>query len=271
MQTRTATINSIPMRWEEQGEGTPVVLVHGIPTSPALWRHVVPRISGARCLAWEMVGYGHSGEQGAGRDISVARQAEYLHAWMDHLDLDGAVLVGHDLGGGVAQVAAVRDPSRLRGLVLTNCISYDSWPVTPMKVIATGAPVVSRLPNAVFSRMLERFYRPGHDTADQAREAYEAHWPGYRDSGGAAAFARQAQSLDSGDTEAIAGQLPQLSLPARLVWGTGDDFQPVSYGRRLADDLGAELREIDGAKHFTPEDHPEPIAEAIDDLLREVG
>lgn len=49
------------MRWEEEGEGTPVVILHGIPTSPRLWRHVVPLVASsdggnARCLAWEMVG-----------------------------------------------------------------------------------------------------------------------------------------------------------------------------------------------------------------------
>lgn len=55
---RTATVDGIPMRWIEAGAGPPVVLVHGIPTSPALWRHVLPKIAGARLLAWEMVGYG---------------------------------------------------------------------------------------------------------------------------------------------------------------------------------------------------------------------
>ncbi len=55
------------MRWEEQGEGTPVVFVHGIPTSPRLWRHVVPRVEGARRLAWDMVGYGASIAEGRHR------------------------------------------------------------------------------------------------------------------------------------------------------------------------------------------------------------
>ena len=64
------------MRWEQQGEGRPAVFIHGIPTSPRLWRHVIPRVSGARSMAWEMVGYGASIEEGAGRDISVVKQAE---------------------------------------------------------------------------------------------------------------------------------------------------------------------------------------------------
>ena len=48
------------MRWVQAGAGFPVVLVHGIPTSPALWRHVLPQVRGGRLLAFEMVGYGDS-------------------------------------------------------------------------------------------------------------------------------------------------------------------------------------------------------------------
>ena len=138
MAVHEQTIAGTPMRWHEHGpeaDGPPVVFIHGIPTSPSLWRYVLPRLTSARGLAWEMVGYGRSIPDGWGRDISVARQAEYLVAWMDALDLEPAVLVGHDLGGGVAQIAAVRHPARVRGLVLTNCISYDSWPIPSVKIL----------------------------------------------------------------------------------------------------------------------------------------
>jgi pimeloyl-ACP methyl ester carboxylesterase len=49
---------------------------------------------------------------GRGRDLSVARQAGHLIDWLDAVGIDRAVLVGHDLGGGVAQIAAVRPPDR---------------------------------------------------------------------------------------------------------------------------------------------------------------
>ena len=78
MESRNAEVDGIRMRWEEQGEGRPVVFVRGIPTSPRLWRHVIPQVRGARCMAWEMVGYGASIEEGRERDISVAKQADYL-------------------------------------------------------------------------------------------------------------------------------------------------------------------------------------------------
>lgn len=75
MESNFVEVGGVRMRWEERGEGQPAVFVHGIPTSPRLWRHVIPKVNGARCLAWEMVGYGASIPEGEGRDISVARQA----------------------------------------------------------------------------------------------------------------------------------------------------------------------------------------------------
>jgi pimeloyl-ACP methyl ester carboxylesterase len=122
VQAQQATVRGVPMRWTEVGEGFPVVLVHGIPTSPALWRHVLPQVHGGRCLAFEMVGYGNSIPAGRDRDISVARQADYLLGWLEQLGVERAVLVGHDLGGGVAQIAAVHQPRRCAGLVLADAI-----------------------------------------------------------------------------------------------------------------------------------------------------
>ncbi len=110
MTNKFTQVGNINVRWEERGEGMPLVLIHGIPTGPALWRHVLPQISGARSLAWEMVGYGASIPEGRDRDISVGRQADYLVSWLKHLGLDRVVLAGHDLGGGVAHIAAIRNP-----------------------------------------------------------------------------------------------------------------------------------------------------------------
>jgi pimeloyl-ACP methyl ester carboxylesterase len=70
---------------EEEGECAPLVLVHGTPTCPALWRHVVPRITGARCLAWEMVGYGGSIPEERSREI-FDRAAGELFARLDEDD-----------------------------------------------------------------------------------------------------------------------------------------------------------------------------------------
>jgi pimeloyl-ACP methyl ester carboxylesterase len=269
MKTQSATIDGIAMRWEEHGAGTPVVLVHGIPTSSALWRHVLPRLDGCRCLAWEMVGYGASIPQGDGRDISIAAQAGYLARWMEHLDLEPAILAGHDLGGGVVQIAAVREPARCRGLFLTNAISYDSWPIPSVSATAATGAVARHMPMPAFRAFLRLFFRRGHVTDEQAEEAFAAHWPPYEAHGGADAFVRQVQSLNNADTRAVEGDLPGLGLPARVVWGAADQFQKIEYGERLARDLGAPLRRIEEGRHFTPEDYPEIVAEEIHALAAE--
>lgn len=72
------------------------------------------------------------------------------------------------------------------------------------------------------------------------------------------------------DTLAVADRLSSLKVPARVVWGTADKFQTIAYGERLARDLGVEVRRIEGALHFTPEDHPEVIAAAVAEVLDEV-
>ena len=100
---RHLEVGGVSHRWLERGAGPAVVLVHGIPTSPELWRHVMPLVSGARLYAWEMPGYGLSWRAGLDRDISVAAQADHLRSWMDAVGLYRAILIGHDLGGGVRQ------------------------------------------------------------------------------------------------------------------------------------------------------------------------
>jgi pimeloyl-ACP methyl ester carboxylesterase len=257
------------IRWEEQGEGLPLVLIQGIPTSPALWRHVVPRILDARCLAFEMVGYGASIPEGRGRDISVGRQADYVAAWLARLGIENAVFAGHDLGG-VAQIAAVRHPGLCSGLFLTNAIGYDSWPVPAVKALRATAPLVRRLPDVAARQSLRTLMYRSHDNRARAHEALEVHWRPYAQHGGAESLIRQVKLLNVRDTLAVADALPNLRVPARLVWGAADQFLKIKYGKRFAHDLSAPLHPIERGRHFTPEDHPEMVAQEINRLLADV-
>jgi pimeloyl-ACP methyl ester carboxylesterase len=269
MESRSLDVGGVRMRWEEEGEGHSVVFIHGIPTSPRLWRHVIPGMQGARSMAWEMVGYGASIEEGWDRNTSVAKQADYLASWMREVGLDSAFLVGHDLGGGVAQILAVRHPELVRGIVLMNSICYDSWPIPSVKAMGAMGPAVERLPNSVFRQVYSAFLHRGHDNRERAKESIVEHWPYYERAGGAAAMIRQARSLNVNDTLAIVDQIPNLNVPARLVWGAADQFQKIGYGYRLAYELGASIERIEGGKHFVPEDHPERVAAAVNALLEQ--
>lgn len=270
MKIETAKVLGMRMRWLEQGEGTPVVLLHGLPTSPALWRDVMPLIPDARCLAWELVGYGESIPEGRGRDISIGAQADYLAAWIDHLGLRPVILAGHDLGGGVAQLAAASYPGLCAGLFLTNSVGYDNWPVPSVRAMRELRTGVGLLPKVAFKQMLRSFFLMGHTTWPGAEDALDQYWASYQQHGGSRAFARQIAALRRRHTSAVAGDLPGLGIPARIAWGTDDNFLKLRYGERFARDLSAPLRRIEGGKHFTPEDSPEIVAEEIRKLIATV-
>lgn len=270
MHEHRATIGGAPMRWfDSGGEGPTVLLLHGIPTSPLLWRNVVPQLEAARALAWEMVGYGGSWAAGEGRDISVRAQASYLGAWLEDQNIGEVILVGHDLGGGVAQIAAVEEQARFAGIVLINSIAYDSWPIPSVKAMRAMGGAVARTPPSLFRGIFSSFLRRGHDNHDVATESIRTHWRHYDRPQGPASFVAQVRSLDVNDTLSVAAKLSELRLPARVVWGAADPFQKLSYGKRLAGDLSAELNAVDGARHFVPEDHPDQIAGSVRSVIKE--
>lgn len=267
MTAREMTVNGVVNRWTEDGAGPPIILVHGIPTSPRLWRHVTPLLRG-RALCWEMRGYGQSIVEGRNSDISLASQADYLLSWTAALELPRPpVVVGHDLGGGVAQIAATRAPASFSGIFLTNAVSYDSWPIPRVKAMQAMAPVLSRLPQTLMYPSFVQLLHQGHDDRQRAVESIAEHWPPYVKAGAAPSLLRQMSALRTSDTMDIAVRLPQVGLPAAVVWGDADRFQKVEYGERLAADLGAKFTRIRGGRHFTPEDHPEEVAAAINGLL----
>ena len=270
VQSRSAVVNGVPMRWEEHGEGSAtrpvVVMVHGIPTSPRLWRYVIPHLThaGMRCLAWEMVGYGWSIAAGMERDISVARQSDYLDSWLRHMGIERAILVGHDLGGGVVQRLLVSRPEVGAGVVLVDSIAYDNWPIAAVLAAQRRSAAIARVPSMllepVFLTALASF---GHDRLGRGLASALLHWQPYTCAGGAKGLAHQLRSLDARDTLAIMHALPRrLALPARVVWGEYDPLGLPS-AEALAADLKAPLQRILDARHFTPEDHPDLIAQAI--------
>ena len=109
------------MTYREAGEGTPVVLLHGNPSSSYGWRHVLPAVASVgRALAPDLIGMGGSGKPDLA--YSFADHARHLDAWFDALELDDVVLVGHDWGGALAFDHARRHPGRARGVAFLETI-----------------------------------------------------------------------------------------------------------------------------------------------------
>lgn len=274
--SHSALVNNILMRWEAHGERSdqpPVVMIHGIPTTPRLWRHVVPRLAGTHCLAWEMVGFGWSINEGLMRDISLAAQVDYLIAWLDHQEIDRATFVGHDIGGGVLQALLALYPERVAGLVLVDPAPLDQWPIPSVVDAARMASVIEKLPPTLARPLLHRMFTgPAHGGRQHGAASNALSWAPYSQPTGPAGLAHQIRCMSTGDGRAIAARLPLTpTMPVALLQGDQDP-QSMASVERLAARLSVPIiRRVRGGGHFTPEEHPEIVAEEIQRMITRVA
>src|SRR5438045_7321115 len=111
-----------------RGVGEPVVFLHGFPTSGHLWSDVVPLVPvGHRVVVVDMLGYGRS-DRPLGRPVGIRAHADRVIELMDALGINYACVVGHDIGGGIAQWLAVRHPQRVSRLCLVDSVAFGDWP-----------------------------------------------------------------------------------------------------------------------------------------------
>ncbi len=110
--------------YKDWGSGTPIVFSHGWPLSSDAWEAQMMHLSsnGFRCIAHDRRGHGRSSQPFSGNDMDT--YADDLYALMEHLDLRGAMMVGHSTGGGeVLHVAGRHGTSRITKLVLVSAVA----------------------------------------------------------------------------------------------------------------------------------------------------
>jgi non-heme chloroperoxidase len=118
------TTDGTSIYYKDWGHGTPVVFSHGWPLNSDAWEAQMVHLAanGFRCIAHDRRGHGRSSQPYAGNDMNT--YADDLHALMEHLDLRGAMLVGHSTGGGeVARVVGRHGTGRVAKLVLVSAVA----------------------------------------------------------------------------------------------------------------------------------------------------
>ncbi|MBZ4399320.1 alpha/beta hydrolase [Myxococcus faecalis] len=242
------------------GKGPPVVLLHGIPTWSYLWSGLARALAAShRVLVPDLLGYGFSDRRDR-FDRSVTRQAEVLEAWMERLGVVDAAVVGHDVGGGVAQQLAVRYPRRVSRLCLMDSVCYDAWPLALMSQLGTPGMARKLSPERMTKLLRLGLKKKGFVKA-QSAELLEGLLAPYTTEVGWVSLSRNAVALNTNQTQELAPKLGQLAVPTLVMWGAEDGLLPAKYGERLVWDIpGARWMQVPDAGHFVMWDAPHTVA-----------
>lgn len=251
-----------------RGGGEPVVLVHGFPTSSRLWHAVIRDFTpGHRLVVVDLPGFGRSDPHGAGRS-SCGAHAEALRALLDDLRIAKATIVGHGLGGGVAQSFAVQWPERVAALALISSAAFGARPRRLARIARGLGPLARYTPPTLLAGLVHGSVQRGFADPARSRLTLDTCLQHFTTRAGRDALAVHLNALGRCDTAEWSARLGDLQLPAAVLWGSDDPFYPVALGERLARAIpGASFDVVAGASHFVPEDAPEVVRRVLDELL----
>lgn len=250
------------------GGGEPVVFLHGFPTSSHLWADVIPLLpSGRRHVVVDLLGYGRS-DRPAGQDVTIPGHGARTVALLDALGINYACVVGHDVGGGIAQWLAVHAPTRVSKLCLVNSVGFDCWPARDVKLARATLPLTRFLPPLWLLSVLRTDLLRGYTDRSRGMHSIEQYVRPFASVEGRDAFVAHMTALDSRDTTALAPRLPHVAAPTAILHGAHDPFLSRVIAERLRTAIpDATLDVLADARHFLPEESPERLAAAITTLL----
>ncbi len=252
----------------DEGAGTPVLLLHGEPTSSYLWRNVIPPIvaAGRRAVAPDLIGFGSSDKPADAGWYSYDRHVASVEQLVETLDLHDITLVVHDWGGPIGLRFAVEHEDLVDRLVILDTgigggrLPSDTW-LRFREVVRAMGPAIDPV------RLIESGTVNGLD--DEARAAYGAAFPTPESKAGVLAFpALVPAEQDHPNTEPmnrVREALRSWTKPTLVIWGAEDGALPPALAHGFAELIpgaGAPVI-VEGAGHFLQEDKPDEVAAAI--------
>jgi pimeloyl-ACP methyl ester carboxylesterase len=263
--TKWARVSRGELVYADEGDGPAVVLLHGFPTSSHLWRDLVPMLAPRfRVIAPDLLGYGDSSKPEDPEALTIRAQAHHVGELLDELDVTRFAAVGHDLGGGVAQLLALE--GRAQALVLADPVSFDAWPIEGVRMLQAAEPASAdgELVRGIVGVALESGMSHPERLSDEDRQEYLRPWLD-----DPPALLRAARGIDGVGLAGTESRLAALDARALIVWGEDDPFQPPELAERLGEAIpGATVALLPGCSHFVTEDAPEAVLPLISEYLR---
>jgi len=255
MSNRTVELpTGVNLQYAERGDpsGVPILFLHGLSDSWHSYELVLEHLPES-IRAFALTQRGHGDSSRPEDEYSFHDFAADVAAFMDTLDLEAAVVVGHSMGSAVAQRFAIDHPDRTRGVVLAG--SFASMAASP---IARGLwdEVVSEMEDPVDPGFVREFQESTlaqpvppefMETIVQESQKLPARvWK-----------ATVAGSLE----DDFSGELSRIEAPTLLVWGDQDGMIPRSEQEaQTAAIAGSRLVVYEGAGHAVHWEEPERFA-----------
>ena len=272
---RDLDVRGVRLHVAEAGAGEPVLLVHGWPQHWWSWRELIPALAERyRVIAPDLRGLGWSGAPADG-DYRKESMVDDLLALADQLELGRVRYVGHDWGGWLGFLLALREPARVERLAALSV--PGPWPppggITPRRAarFSYQLPIAAPLPAPVKTRYFEEVLRRARRLETWSDEEHETYMAPLREPQGRAAstgfyrtfLLHEIRPLASGR---YAGQ--RLTVPTLYMIGDQDllyNEEVLQSLRDNADDI--EIDVVTGAGHFLPEERPDLVRERLEGFL----
>jgi pimeloyl-ACP methyl ester carboxylesterase len=265
------------VRFNIAGEGPPVVLIHGVAGRAAQWDQTMVQLAEQHTvIAPDLLGHGESAKPRG--DYSLGAFASGIRDLLIGLDIEGATVVGHSLGGGIAMQFAYQFPERCQRLVLVSSggLGQDVHPVLRAATLP-GSEIV--LPVIAHEKLIEAIalipralgkigLRTGPDIAEMAHG-----YASLSNAEGRAAFIHtvravidpMGQRINASDRLYLASKMPTL-----IIWGDRDRIIPVEHAQPAHEGMpGSWLELFDGSGHFPHLDDPLRFARTLAHFLAE--
>ena len=253
-----------------EGEGMPVVCIHGMLGSSFLYRKVLHELAarGLRAIAWDLPGFGLA-ERPREYDYSWTGLGRFCIQAVDALGLDRFHLVVHDIGGPVGFELAAAHPEKVASLTILNTVVdvigwIPPWTMRPFRWRGAGELWAAGMTPPVFGPLM-RLQGIG-DSGQVSKAELGAYLALMKGDDRGRAFLQVSRSAQTtADKQAMyRAVVGSTAYPVQIVWGAQDPAMPVgTYGERARAAAGLTTIDRIPGKHFPQEDQAPAIAARI--------
>jgi pimeloyl-ACP methyl ester carboxylesterase len=259
-------VNNVQIYYEyfdhENPDAKVIVLVHGFLSSTISFRQLLPDLTKEyKVIALDLPGFGQS-EKSKSFIYKLSNLGQLIIDFLDKLNIQNAILIGHSMGGQICMHAAKKAPDRIDKLILLGCCSY-------VKRASRSLIACSYLPLFTWGMrswiqkkdIKQNLLSVLHDSKLVTQEMID----GYSKPISEAAFINSLiRLLRHREGDMSSEELREINQPVLMIWGKEDKVIPVKTGYRLKHDLpNAELIVYEKCGHLMMEEKPKEITTEI--------